>query len=169
MKIGRKRGLWKFFDPFWDFTLKIVLGIHDNHLEPKITKCEDPLYSVLISNAVSMYLTFLDKAKLYLESHVWKWTSSAFPVHKWICPRCWLGSYGEIHGRQKVHEGMLFTWAAQPGTYGQLSCLHSFKIYETIIYFKWNIIWGTFWCIKKRYDNFENVLLCKPVWCFTEQ
>ena len=42
--------------------------------------------------------------------------------------------------------------------------------YETIIYLKWNdIICGTFSCIKKIYDNLNNVLLCKPDWWFTEQ
>ena len=33
------------------------------------------------------------------------------------------------HGRWKVHEPMLVIWAAQPGANGQLSCLHSFKIF----------------------------------------
>ena len=42
--------------------------------------------------------------------------------------------------------------------------------YETIIYLKWNdMICGTFWCIKKMYDNYQNVFLCKPDWWFTEQ
>ena len=35
-----------FMDPFWGFTLKTVLGIHDYSLEPKITKCRDLLYTV---------------------------------------------------------------------------------------------------------------------------
>ena len=33
-----------FMDPFWGFTLKTVLGIHDYSLEPKITKCREILY-----------------------------------------------------------------------------------------------------------------------------
>ena len=70
------------------------------------------------------------------------------------------------HGRRKVHKSMLVIWAAQRGTNGQLSCLHSFKIYEIII--QWNdIVCGTFWRIKKIYDNFENVLLCKSSIWFT--
>ena len=50
------------------------------------------------------------------------------------------------------------------------SKLQDILTYETIIYLKWNdIFFGTFWCIKKIYDNFENVFLCKPDWWFTEQ
>ena len=38
-------------------------------------------------------------------------------------------NYMLSHGRWKVHEPMLVIWAAQPGPNGQLSCLHSFKIF----------------------------------------
>ena len=35
--------------------------------------------------------------------------------------------------------------------------LQNLLTYETMIYLKWkDIICGTFWCIKKIYDNFEN-------------
>jgi hypothetical protein len=34
-----------------------------------------------------------------------------------------------LHGRRKVHERILVIWAAQPGPNGQLSRLHSFKIF----------------------------------------
>ena len=43
MKITKKGDFAIFLEPFWNFTLKMILAFHDNHLEPKITKCEDPL------------------------------------------------------------------------------------------------------------------------------
>ena len=48
-----------------------------------------------------------------------------------------------IHGRRKVHKRMLVIWAAQPGPNGQLSCLHSFKV---------------FWPIKSSYTSNEMTL-----------
>ena len=68
--------------------------------------------------------------------------------------RLWLQVFAWCHGRRKVHECILVILAAQPGPNGQLSCLHSFKIFwpmkPSYRYLKWNnIICGTFWCIRK--------------------
>ena len=65
-----------------------------------------------------------------------------------------MASYDLHQGRRKVHKFILVTLAAQPGPNGQLSCLHSYKIFwpmkPSYVYLKWNdVICGTFWCIKK--------------------
>ena len=73
-------------------------------------------------------------------------------------------AFWQTHGRQKVHERI--RWADQPGPNGQLSCLHSFKIFSPLkpsytsnemTYFA-----AHFDVSKNIYDNFENVLLSKP-------
>ena len=51
MKTGKKRGLWKFFGPILGFYTKkqssevMILAFHVYPLEPKITKCEEPLHN----------------------------------------------------------------------------------------------------------------------------
>ena len=43
-KKAPKEDFWKLLDPFWGFRIRKVPGIHDYPLEPKITKCRDPMY-----------------------------------------------------------------------------------------------------------------------------
>ena len=61
--------------------------------------------------------------------------------------------------------------AAQPGPKGQLFCLYSFKIFwdmKPSYSIQMTQYVAHFILSKNIYDNFENVILCKPDWWFTE-
>ena len=78
----------------------MILAFHDNCLEPKITKCEDPLYSIVenktYDSILSHCLDILELVHFLENAKVDKMRYTTCYFYEWVC--CYKTRSSELKG-----------------------------------------------------------------------